>query len=176
MKIIVADSSSLILLTKCDLIEMIAEKYQVVIPDEVYRECVNEDTLKRFPDASIIESLISRGRISRQKAPKKAIVFPVSLATGEQKAIVLSLGFKDSILLTDDGNAIKACRYFKKAFIVSPRVVLALYHNKTIGYGRAKKALEMLRIYGRYSPDIIADAMMEIERIKEEGDRDVSTS
>ena len=176
MKIIVANSSSLILLTKCDLIEIVAEKYQVIIPDEVYRECVNEDTLKRFPDASTIDALVSQVKISRRKSPKKAIIFPVSLASGEREAITLSLSIKESILLTDDGNAIKTCRYFRKAFIVSPRVVLVLYHNKTIGYGRAKKALEMLRIYGRYASDIIADAMMEMERIKKEGDLDVSAS
>ncbi|MBI3007963.1 MAG: hypothetical protein HYY56_00325 [Candidatus Omnitrophica bacterium] len=176
MKTIVIDSSSLILLTKCDLIEMLTEKYQVIIPDEVYGECVNEDTLKRFPDASIIENLVVHGKIEKRKASDKTIVSPVSLASGEHKAIALSLSIKGSILLTDDGNAIKACRYFKKTFIVSPGVVQTLYKNKIIEYAKAKRALEILRIYGRYSPDIIAEAMIEIEKIREEGGKDVSAS
>jgi hypothetical protein len=144
--------------------------------DEVYRECVNKDTLKRFPDASTINSLVSQGKIEKRKVPRKTIVFPVSLAIGEQKAITLSLSIKESILLTDDGNAIKACRYFKKAFIVSPKVVIVLYGNRTIRYIRARKALEILRIYGRYAPDIIADAIIEIERIRKEGGLDVGAS
>ena len=53
---------------------------------------------------------------------------------------------------------------------------MVLYSNRTIKYPTAKKALEILRVYGRYAPDIIADAMMDMERIKKEGDLDGSAS
>ena len=56
---IVADSSALILLAKCGLIEKLCDSYQIIVPSSVIAEVASENMIQRFPDAAIIAELIS---------------------------------------------------------------------------------------------------------------------
>lgn len=166
MNIIVADSSSLILLTKCNLLEVLLKLFPVIIPEAVFQEVVNKDTLSRFADAKILSGLVSENKLRIVKVAPSAASVPFSLGSGEAEALMLAKQTEDSILATDDGKAIKACRYLGVPFIISPRITTELYRMRAVDLDLARCAIEKMRIIGRYSPDIIAEAILELEVIR----------
>src|SRR3989338_372293 len=106
MKIVVADSSALILLTKIQLIQPVVEHLEVYIPQTVYEEAASSSLQGQFPDAQEIESLIQEGKIT-VKEVKKHQKLPVVLGKGEEDAIILFTELKADLLLCDDGKALK---------------------------------------------------------------------
>lgn len=166
MKIIVADSCSLVLLAKCNLLGTLSGFFSVVIPNAVYREVVNKDTIERFPDARVISDLINEKKIEVAQSKIAPQRFPVALDKGEAEALLLAKQTPNAILATDDGKAIKACRYLNLPFIISPRIALELYRLDGINFDKTKSSIERMKIVGRYSSDIIAEAILELEVIR----------
>ncbi|PIV22503.1 MAG: hypothetical protein COZ69_07145 [Deltaproteobacteria bacterium CG_4_8_14_3_um_filter_45_9] len=165
-KLLIMDASSLILLGRCGLIEVLSQVFSVIIPRGVFNEVVNEETLKQYPDANIISELVKSKKIEVFLVERQKFQFPITLGEGEIEAIILTRQMENGILVTDDGKAIKACRYLKIPFIISPKVVTALYQLEKIDFGNAKISIDKLRIIGRYSPEIIAEALLKLEEIK----------
>ena len=58
---LILDSSSLILLTKCDVITEVSKLFELVLPAAVFDETVSENLLDRFPDAAVIASMLEDG-------------------------------------------------------------------------------------------------------------------
>ena len=170
-KILVVDASSLILLGKCGLIEVLSKEFRVIIPRKVLDEVADEEILKQYPDANVIAELVHGRKIEVTSIEKRSVKFPITLDEGETEAILLVRQMGNAILVTDDGKAIKACRYLKIPFIISPKVVTDLYRLGKIGMMEAKHSIEKLAIIGRYSPEIISEALI---RLKEA--RDVETN
>ena len=166
-KIIVADSCSLILLAKSLILELLAESFPIIISKGVFNEVASRDLLKRFADAKIINDLVLCKKIKVVSVKPIFPSLPISMDKGELESIVLSTQTGNSILATDDGKAIKACKYLKIPFIITPRVVIELYIMDKIDLNKARIAIEKVRIAGRYSPDIIADAILELEVCKD---------
>lgn len=52
-------------------------------------------------------------------------------------------------------------------FIISPKIVTEIYRLDGIDLTKAKKSIEKMKIVGRYSPDIIAEAILELEVTKD---------
>jgi len=165
-KIVVADASSLILLGKCGLIEVLSQTFKVIIPRRVFNEVVNEETLKQYPDANVISQIVNSKRIEVISIEKLKFRFPITLDEGEIEAIILTRQMGKAILVTDDGKAIKACRYLKIPFIISPKVVIELYRLGKIDFTDAKTSIDKLRIIGRYSPEIIAEAFLRLGEVR----------
>ncbi len=167
MDIIVADSSSLIILEKCRLLQALTTQFPIIIPEAVYTEVVNKDTLERYPDAKKISTLVSEKRLRVVKVTRPAQTIPFTLGKGETEALHLVKQTKDAILATDDGKAIKACRYLGVRFIISPRIAAELYRLDVIDFADARSAVEKMKIVGRYSADIISEAILDLEVIRD---------
>lgn len=165
---IVSDASSLILLAKIGLMGILVNEYEVLIPQAVYDECVNEGTLKRFPDALAIQQYALDKKLIVKRVDTSKITFVYSVGQGEKEAIALSLQYPSSILLTDDGHAVKIARYLKRSFTISPLVAVDLYKMDKISFGETKRAIEKLSIMGRYLPNLIADVLLILESVKKE--------
>ena len=73
-----------------------------------------------------------------------------------------------TLFVTDDGKAIKAARFFKVPFIITPKIVVELFRIQKISFKKARESLEKLGKIGRYSPEIIADALIVLME-KEDG-------
>jgi len=58
---LILDSSSLILLTKCDVITEVSKLFELVLPAAVFDETASENLLDRFPDAAVIASMVEDG-------------------------------------------------------------------------------------------------------------------
>ena len=157
---VVADSSSLILLAKCSLLEIVCNLFEVTVPSAVIAEAASDDLVGGYPDAALISDLISNDTIRVRDPEGTKSPLRMSLHRGEKQALLLALHMKDSIFATDDGKAIRAARFLKVPFIVAPKIVVELFRLEKISFKKARESLEKLGKIGRYSPDIIADAMV----------------
>ena len=167
----VADSSALILLAKCNLLEVVCDLFDVIVPKAVSIEVASEDLVKNYPDAALISELMSKGAIRVQSPGRDRPASPLSLHKGEEEALLLAITLDRSLFATDDGKAIKAARFFNVTFIVTPKIVVELFRLQKISLKRARESLEKLGKIGRYSPEIIADALISLME-KEDGKAD----
>ncbi len=158
----VADSSSLILLAKCGLLEIVCNLFEIIVPQAVNIEVASEDLVKNYPDAALIADLISKGAIKVQSPGGDTLLLPISLHRGEKDALLLAIKLGKSLFATDDGKAIKAAKFFKVPFIIAPKIVVELFRLQKISFKKARKSLEKLGKIGRYSPEIIADALVSL--------------
>ena len=72
------------------------------------------------------------------------------------------LDMEGSIFATDDGKAIRAARFLRVPFIITPRLVVELFRLQKISFKKGRGSLEKLGKIGRYSPEIIADALVSL--------------
>ena len=161
-KKIVVDSSALILLAKCGLMGIMCELFEVKVPSSVMAEVASKEMITRYPDAALIKDLTSKRKIMIQDHKGAGFQLPLSLHKGERDAILLAMETGNSILATDDGKAIKAARFLKIPFIISPKIVIELYKLQKISFKFARESIEKLNTIGRYSPDIIARAFVSL--------------
>lgn len=159
---IIADSSSLILLTKCRLIETVCELFELVVPSAVVLEVLPGKVIKNYPDAATISELISNGSITVENTGSDELPLPLSIHQGEKDALLLAMRYKGAVLATDDGKAIKAARFLKVPFIITPRIVTELFRIHKISLQKARNSIEHLGKIGRYSPEILADALLSL--------------
>ena len=157
-----ADSSALILLAKCSLLETVCDLFEIVVPEAVKNEVASEDLVKNYPDAALILSLASEGQIQVQNPGSDRAPLPMSLHQGEQEALLLAVELGRSLFATDDGRAIKAARFLNVPFIITPKIVVELLRLQRIPFEKARESLEKLSKTGRYSPEIIADALISL--------------
>jgi len=159
----VVDSSTLILLAKCSLLQIVCDLFDVIVPRAVNIEVASEDLVKNYPDAALISDLTSKGAIKVQRIDKRdRLGLPLSLHKGEEDALRLAVKLGRLLFATDDGKAIKAARFFKVPFIVTPKIVVELFRLQKISFKKARESLEKLGKIGRYSPEIIADALVSL--------------
>ena len=163
----VTDSSTLILLAKCGLLEIVCNLFEIVVPKAVNIEVASEDLVKKYPDAALISDLTSKGAIKVQSpGSNNRLPQPISLHKGEEDALLLAIKLGKSLFATDDGKAIKAARFLKVPFIVTPKLVVELFRLQKISFNKGRESLEKLGKIGRYSPEIIADALVSLMEVK----------
>jgi predicted nucleic acid-binding protein len=164
----VADSSALILLAKCELLEIVCNLFEVIAPSTVIAEVASDDLVRKYPDAALVSDLISKGAIKIQSPGSAGFPFPISLHTGEEDALLLAVELGRSLFATDDGKAIKAARFLNVPFIITPKIVVELFRLQKISFKKARESLKKLGKIGRYSPEILADALVSLMEEKDD--------
>jgi len=167
MKRIIADSSSIILLAKCSLLEDVCKHFEVLAPTAALEESASKKLAKKYPDAALISKMINTGAIEITSPGEGRLHLPFSVHRGEKEALLLSLKFKKALFATDDGKAIKAARFLNIPFIISLKMVIELVRLKLISFPKARKSIEKLGKIGRYSPEIIAEALISLMEVKD---------
>lgn len=158
---LLVDSSTLILLAKCSFLQIVCNLFDVIVPQAVINEVASDHLVKNYPDAALISELMSKGLIKVQSLDSRdKFTLPLSLHKGEEDALLLAVKLGRKLFATDDGKAIKAARFYKVPFIVTPKIVVELFRLQKISFKKAREALEKLGKIGRYSPEIIADALV----------------
>jgi len=155
----IMDSSTLILLAKCDLLDIFIDnlKTQLIIPNAVESECTSK---KDTYDAKLIAQRINEKKIivqtpSNSKICKK-LMRDFNIAKGEAEALTLCLD-RQELLLTDDKKAINACKILRLPFATAPNILIRAVEKGLIEQEQALLLFEKLMRYGRYSEDIIQD-------------------
>ena len=155
---IIFDASTLILLAKIDLIQIVLCQYKGVMPELVKEEITYKNTM----DAKLIVQQIEEKNliVSRNPAQEKMklILKDFPLGRGEAAAFLIAKE-KGDILATDDGLAIKVCKIFGVGFVTAIHFLIEAHLDKS----NALAKLELLKNYSRYSVQIISDAQ---ERIR----------
>ena len=153
---IVADASSLILLSKVELLEKLAEKNKVIIPKKVYGE-VARGKEKGMRDVLLVEKMMKEKKIVVRKAnekSKKEIEKTFNIRGGENEVLALALENRHAIL-TDDKKCIVAAETLGLNFITSLDVVVTLYKKGRIDKRKAVQSLDELLEYGWYKRVLI---------------------
>lgn len=150
---IIFDASTLILLAKIDLLQLVLNKYMGAIPEIVKKEVEYKEAI----DTKAIIHQINVGKLIVTKNPAKNkiehILKDFPLGRGETAALIIAIE-KDNAVATDDGLAIKVCKIFNIKFITAVHFLIKSGLDKS----RALAKLDLLKKYGRYSQKIIKDA------------------
>lgn len=154
---IIIDSSSLILLAKIGLLDIVIEniKEKLTIPIKVYHESVEQ---KSTFDAKIIDERTKKNEIQKITVKNnktfEKIKKDFNLGEGEAECITVCLE-SNYKLIVDDKKAINACKILKIKYITVPNILIQLYRKKIIKKQEAENYLKKLEKYGRYKNEII---------------------
>lgn len=154
---IVFDASTLILLAKIDLLQVVTCRYNAIIPAKVRDEVLASDST----DASCIRYLINNNQITVRDIENIAQVQRISvdfrIHAGEAEALALAMQLSTP-LAADDGPAIKACKAIGIKFITAVHFIINAVQNKLISRESGLEKLRKLSTVGRYRIQIIQDA------------------
>ena len=149
---IIFDSSTLILLAKIDLLQVVLNKYKGIIPESVKEEVERKEAM----DTKVIIQQINKRKLIVNKNPNKnkiqLILKDFPLGKDEASALVIA-NEKDNVLATDDGLAIKVCKILNVKFVTAIHFLIESGLDKS----QALAKLDLLEKYGRYSIKIIED-------------------
>lgn len=168
MKIIISDSSTLILLQKVDVLDLLLKNHEIIIPNEVYKEVVIKGKNKAHEYAFFIEEHIKDKKIKIIKVKNSKIIQNLvnnyNINQGEAEAIALFLEKKADIIAVDDHKAINICRIMKIPFMTPLSFIIYLLRKKLITKNKAKLKIQLLYQFGRYKDQIIIEALNEVSK------------
>jgi predicted nucleic acid-binding protein len=153
--------------SKCGLLETACTSFELVAPAWVVQETASKELAGKYSDAAFIRDLAARRLLRIEKPTAAQARIPLALHRGEKEALLLALSLPDSVLATDDGKAIRAARLMKVPFVITPRIVVALFRLGKISTATARTAIQKLGIVGRYSPGILAEAILSLTEAKD---------
>ena len=150
---VVFDASTLILLAKIDILQLVLNQYTGVIPVIVKEEILYKEAI----DTKLIIQQIKEGNLIVNKNPDKdkikLILKDFPLGRGETAALIIAMG-EDRVLATDDGMAIKVCKILNVKFVTAVHFLIEAGLDKSLALAK----LQLLQKYGRYGAEIIKDA------------------
>ncbi len=150
----VSNTSTLILISKIDLLRTFLEKFgHINIPDKVYEEFIEKDS---FENKVILKEIKNKKIIVNKVNINEYIdiIKDYKLHEGEAAAYALHLKHKSKLILTDDKELIKLCRVENVPFICALAIVVMLLEKKVLNKESAIEKLNQLQGYGRYSRKI----------------------
>lgn len=163
---IVLDASTLILITKVELLDLFLAKVSVpvAIPGEVATECRGS---KKALDAAMIQKALDESRIKTIVVKNRRLVAKLqadfSLGKGEAEAIALAVNEKAQLLGIDDKNGINACKVLGLAFTTAVGILVRSRDKGLLEGPEALEKLAQLAKYGWYKDSIIGDARLKLE-------------
>src|SRR5579859_4653629 len=132
---IVFDASTLILITKIELLGVFLEEFgmEVAIPKEVESECCGN---KVMFDAFVIQKALDESKIKAHGVRNKKLVAKLqldfNLGKGEAEAITLAFEKKALLVGIDDKNGISACKLLNLAFTTAIGILLRIHEKGLI--------------------------------------------
>jgi len=162
---IISDSSTLILLAKCELIELFVSGFSLIIPETVYDETIRKGMEIGKYDAYLLEKLVYDEKIQVKQTNNESlrkIQDFFSIHSGESDAIALCLDLNVKYLLCDDKKAINACRILGIKFLTALDILLAMHTNNLISNEKANVSLDRLEEFGWYNKELINRIRSEI--------------
>jgi len=176
MQVAISDTGPLIWLAKVKALTVLREIYhEIIIPEAVYREAVQQGLAEGYKDAEYIRDAIVDGWIRVEKAP---MMFEdkiesverrlrIQLGVGEREAISLALSLKAHIILTND----KLASTVAKILGLKPRgilyILLKAVKNGVITSRDARLLLEKMVDYGFWiSPSLLTEFYKTLEEYR----------
>jgi len=163
---IVFDASTLILLAKADLLQMVVPGTEISIPRVVEQEVqAKPDSY----DAQVVTRMIAEGTIHvSDEVPAtdvKMLQKQFRLAVGEASALWMAKD-KQCVIGIDDGPGIRAAKVLGVPFVTAIHILIGLSELGHIQQPSALAKLDSLAMWGRYSTQLISDARLKISATK----------
>lgn len=164
---IAIDSSSLILMAKLGILDKIIKSLQkrLVVTNHIYDETAKTETF----DAKIINKRTEEKTIAKKGVRSIQLFTKIkhdfNLGNGEAEAITFCMENKTG-LITDDKKAMNACRLLRIKFITVLNLLLRLYKKNLITKIEANLYLKKLKIFGRYTDEILQKVAEELKWIE----------
>jgi len=168
---IVSNTGPLIWLSKIGKIMLLKKLYgEVIIPEEVYREAVEQGLTEGFSDALVIEDGVGQGwikistlNVREVKLCQKMMEHAFEIHLGEAQAIIIARGM-GVLLLMDESSG----RAFAETWGLKVRgtlyVIMEGLREGLLGKDEAKEAvLELISKGFRIEPKLLARILKEIE-------------
>jgi predicted nucleic acid-binding protein len=159
---IIADSSSIILLAKASVLESLTGIDKLVIGRVVYEESVLQGKTKSIPDALLIEKLVDEEKISIIQSGEKTrarLQKTLGLTGGENETLALAIDNNARIVLTDDRKNMVACKITGMPFMISLDAIIELYRGGKISKEKAFSAFENIKEHGWISEELIENRL-----------------
>lgn len=153
---LIADASSVILLSKTSIMRDLLKNNKMIIPQIVYEE-VAKGKEKYREDAFIVEKLVEEKKIeiiNPNLETKNTIKNLFGLFGGELDVLSLAVEKKFPIL-TDDKKCLNAAKALEIKFTTSPQIAIALFKKNEINKQKALHALDSFEEFGWYKKEII---------------------
>jgi len=148
------DADCLIKIAKAGLKEMVCSHYDVIIPETVKVETVDQGKAKGCNDADIIEKNLSDGKITAAKEHKR-------YHKGDDALIdVFQKDLHDAVA-TDDTKLIRRLKIHGIPFVLPALCLFKLYKNSVLSKDDAQRGLGQLAPF--ISPDEYAATMVLLE-------------
>mgnify|MGYP001604879996 CR=1 FL=1 len=150
MTTILADTDSLIKLTKAGLKEVVVNNFTVLIPPKVKEESIDHAHGK--PDATIIERNIVRKKIkvhptTRGEPEVEHEIRQLNIHAGEQDLYRLSSQTSYDLISSDDQKFLKILHLLNKKAVTPASLLVLLYKRKKIKPEEARTMLHHLKPY-----------------------------
>jgi predicted nucleic acid-binding protein len=159
---IIADSSSIILLAKASVLESLTGIDKLVIGRVVYEESVLQGKTKSIPDSLLIEKLVDEEKIIVLQAGEKTkakLEKTLGLTGGENDTLALAIDNNARMVLTDDRKNIVACRITGMPFMISLDAIIELCQGGKISKEKAFFAFEKIKEHGWISEELIENRL-----------------
>lgn len=163
---IVLDASTLILITKIDLLDSFLASLgrKVAVPGEVARECCG---VKKTLDALMIQKALDESRIKVIAVKNKKLIARLSsdfsLGKGEEEAIALAVKEAAEFVGIDDKCGINPCKLLGIRFTTALGILIRSCEKGLIPRSSALAKLGVLALYGRYQSSLVEDARLKLE-------------
>lgn len=161
---IVFDTSTLVLLAKLDLLQIVTENKDLLVPQQVKKEALARPELY---DARLIQRMIAAGRlrVSNEISAARCRSFQgqFNLDIGEAAALLLAKK-RSAAVAIDDGAAIKTAKVMGLPFLTTARFLVELYDRGRIDQKTALAKLDALAKVGRYDLRILEDIRDSLEK------------
>ena len=171
---ILFDASTLILLAKIEMLEIFLTDLdrKVAIPEKVNEEVFEGSS----PEGPLIAKLIQDRRIDVLKTKDRKLVLRLmedfNIDEGEAETLTLAVQKKASLVVTDDKNAIRACKIMKLDFTTAIAILVRACEKGLIQADEAFAKLKKLQSFARYNKAIIETARNQIEGAAKYGKKD----
>ncbi len=149
-KRLIADSSSLILLTKAGLLKPLLDTFQVIVPPLVYEEMTRKDQ----PDGRLLRTCLQEGLYQIQ-TPSVLNHNAHGLKGGDREVFILHQELGGTIL-TDDGRLAALCRRQRLPYLNALTAAVDIWRYHHIDFSTLYQALLRLIQLGRYSDWVVA--------------------
>lgn len=160
------DSSTLILLAKVELLDLFLDDVPEVprLPRAVEAESASDPSR---PDGVLIRQRIEEGRLRVEEVVQRSVttrlLHDFRLGRGEAEALAMALEGEDpAVVVTDDRNAIRACKVLRIDFVTSLGILVRAVEKGVLSRDDGIRCLEKLRSYGRFKAEVVEEVSRQI--------------
>ncbi len=158
---VVADASSLILLTKSSLLDSLLTRVHIIVPPSVYEEAVLKGKTRGHADALQLELHFQAHHLQTlhpRPSRQQTIQTLFGLRGGERDVIALAQDLGLDTVLMDDKRGITACKALGLHSATALDVLVELRRERIINRDKAWQAFHQLERYGWYSSALLEQA------------------